>query len=208
MTTCGIDIGLENMAIAFLDEDNQITIYKGVVNGKESYMNRYRENEEPIQLKLEMCVDIPRDICQFLALIPEFMNTERVFIELQVGMHSTAIIKLEGVIMGFLLGRYRSLQVDSCSSSKRTNFATKFISQYGQSSIQIVGSPPKTKHDTMYMIGHLYKDMYNHMLQYVKSSEWNIGKMDDVCDTIAYAHMARSEKGTISKVTSKAASSK
>lgn len=191
MNTCGIDIGNKNMALSFITENGEIITYKGEVNGKNSYLYRYVLDEEPKKLELQKCVDVPRDICMLLAMISEFKDTKRTFIELQVNMHNAGILKLEGVIIGFLIGRYNNMDVDSCSSAKRTNFASKFIKDKGASPITIVGSPPKTKHDTMHMVGHLYTDFYNFMLEFVKSDEAAIGKMDDVCDTIAYAYMAR-----------------
>lgn len=191
MSFCGIDIGNKNMALSFITEDNEVITYKGEVDGKNSFLYRYVQDEEPKKIDLVRCVDVPRDICMLLAIIPEFQETSKVYIELQVNMHNAGILKLEGVIIGFLIGRYTRMQVESCSSVKRTNFATKYINAKGESSIKIVGSPPKTKHNTMYMVGHLYLDFYNFMLQFVKCEEYCIGKMDDVCDTIAYAYMAK-----------------
>jgi hypothetical protein len=179
------------MALSFITIDNEAITYKGVVNGKKSFLHRYVQDEMPTTVELVKCVDVPHDICMLLAMIPEFKDTARVFVELQVNMHSAGILKLEGVIIGFLIGRYTRMNVESCSSIKRTSFATKFVTEKGQSPIRIVGSPPKTKHNTMYMVGHLYPGFYNYMLEFVKSDEFCIGKMDDVCDTLAYAYMAK-----------------
>lgn len=188
---CGVDIGNKNMALSFITEDDEVITYKGEVDGKNSFLVRYTQDEIPTKIEIQKCIDVPRDICQLLAMIPELSCTTRTFIELQVNMHNAGILKLEGVIIGFLIGRYPRMQVDSCSSVKRTSYASKFVAQRGQSEIRIVGSPPKTKHDTMYVVGHLFKPFYEFMLEFVKCDEFCIGKMDDVCDTIVYAYMAR-----------------
>jgi len=191
MSFCGIDIGNKNMALSFITDENEVITYKGVVDGKDSFLYRYVQDEEITKIELSKSVDVPHDICMLLALVPELRDTTRTYIELQVNMHNAGILKLEGVIIGFLIGRYTQMQVDSCSSRKRTCFATKYVTQHGKPSIKLIGSPPATKHDTMYMVGSLYPEFYDFMLQFMKSGEYDIGKMDDVCDTIAYAHMAR-----------------
>lgn len=188
---CGIDIGNKNMALSFITEDDEVITYKGVVDGKNSFLYRYVDGEVPTKIEIESCVDVPRDICRLLAMVVELPFTTRAFIELQVNMHNAGILKLEGVIIGFLIGRYPRMRVDSCSSVKRTNFAKAFVANKDLAGIRIVGSPPKTKHDTMYTAACLFRSFYEFMLTFVKCDEYCIEKMDDVCDTIVYAHMAR-----------------
>ena len=192
MAYCGIDIGKENMALSFIMPNEEVITYKGAVNGKKSYLIRYAQDEEPIELRLVRVIDTYRDICCLLSMVDELKHTTQTYIELQVCMHNSSILKLEGVILGFLLGRYTRMQIASCSSIKRTNFANAYVKKHNITGRHIVGNPPATKVNTMYMVGHLFPDFYDYLLQFVnRSSEWDLGKMDDACDTIAYAYMAR-----------------
>lgn len=194
MAYCGIDIGTENMCLSFITEDDQVVCYKGKNNNKACYLVRYAYEEEPTVLSVAVTSksDYYHNICYMLALVPEFKNTIRVFVELQVSMHHACILKIEGAIIGYLLGRYPSVQVESCSSQKRTSFAKKYVEVHGTPDVRLYGVVRNTKTETMYMAASLYPEFYSFITQFCdKSLQWYVDKMDDICDTIVYAHMAR-----------------
>lgn len=188
---CGIDIGRENLAISFIidqgDDEKRIVTYKGTTK----CLYRYEVGQEPQEFKLVKSIDTYRDTCYLLSMIDELKYTKRTFIELQVSIHNNAILKMEGIIIGFLMGRFRQMEVITCASQRRTRTADKFIAEHGMLPIRLVASPPKTKINTMHMVAHLYREHYDFLVSFIdKDNQYNLGKMDDACDTILYAYMA------------------
>lgn len=176
--SCGIDVGTKNLGICFVSSDRVIG-YRGELN------KIYRYEAEKLICVLEANGKTDHvNLIQILSMIPEFEKTFKVSIEKQMAQHNAEILRIDGIIYGFLTGRYPNIAVDYISPQKRKSEAEKILSLYPEA--QNVKLPKRTfreqKLPGMKITGYFYPEFY----QYIKD-EIDDNKLDDICDSLIFA---------------------
>lgn len=175
--TCGIDIGSVNFAVAFVSLDQKTALcYKGDLTMLVRYggASGYAMAEDSAKTDYER-------ICDILGQIPEFINTAAVVIELQVVMNRQSMSRLDGIVYGFLKGRYPSITVLYNAAGIRAKFISDSLVGVDTSKIEI----PKvaaTKVESLRYTAAKFPELWNAIKQKPK--------LDDFCDAVVYAGVA------------------
>ncbi len=179
MYCCGIDIGTKNLGISFVS-DKEIISYRGDPHE----MLRYEFDKNIIKIT-------SNDKCEYKSLItllntiPEFDNTYKIGIEKQIAFHNAEILRIDGIIYGYLSAKYPNI-VEYSSPKSRLNCCNKLLEEYPEG--QKVKIPKKSireqKIPSLKVIGYLYPDFYDFIFDKVDDE-----KLDDICDSAIYALM-------------------
>lgn len=185
--TCGVDIGTENLAISFLeityrDESPRIISYKGTLDR----VLRLEENTETDVIAHESTkkrgTQSHEAYANILSAIPEFGQTTCTVIEMQLAYNHSVMSRLDGITFGFLKGRFPTMDISLNAPTIRKKFISERV---GDESVHIPRGYPATKQQSMFYVGVKHPSYY----AFIQSSE-EIGKIDDICDSIVYASIA------------------
>jgi len=191
---CGIDIGVKNLAISFVEyvpdgkQKKLISSYKGNMD----QMHRFAEGMET------QSVPIPKTrgsshhdaYIKIFEMIPEFRDTISTVIEMQLAANKSDMSRLDGIAYGFLRGRFPSMEVHLNASTIRKKFTLEGISQSGVNPDEIIvrRGYPESKTLSFQFAGCVYPDHYKLLLESPEAD-----KLDDLCDSLVYASIALSK---------------
>lgn len=176
---CGIDIGTKNLGITFFSPD-EIISYRG----SPDHLKRYQMHFPVIDYKTTK-TDEMQGLISILRMIREFKKTKNVRIEKQVSFHNSEILRIEGVIFGFLSSICEN--VEYVSSGRRMSFM-KEVFQKNPLCEQTELLHVKTKKyreqkiPAMRIVNYFYPDFFAFILETVEDD-----KLDDICDSLIYA---------------------
>lgn len=186
---CGIDIGVKNLAISFVElcetgeARPRIISYKGTLDT----MLRFEEGGETQVLKLTGKKLSHHDsYITIFETMPEFEFTTTTVIEMQLAMGRSDMSRLDGVAYGFLRGRYPSMIVTLNGSTIRKKFITDAITGLDFSTVSIPRGYPETKRLSLLFVGCKFSQYY----EFIQSLVSDLDKIDDVCDSVVYASIA------------------
>jgi hypothetical protein len=190
---CGIDIGVKNLAISFVEyipigtkREPLVASYKGTME----LMRRFVEGMEVESLSLAGGRGLNHDsYIEIFEAIPEFANTISTVIEMQVVMNKSDMSRLDGVAYGFLRGRFPSMDVNLNGSTIRKKFTTEGIAQSAVNPDEVIipRGYPTSKHQSFLFVGCTFPSHYIFL-----QSLQELDKLDDVCDSLVYASIALS----------------
>lgn len=183
--SCGIDIGTSNFGICFVSS-GEVIGYRGSLEK----FTRYQVSKENFQITAETQKKSDEIFSEYaiftelLGLIPEFEKTFRVGIEKQVAFHNAEILRIDGIVFGFLSGRYPNIKVEYISPQTRMSESKKIMSEYPE--CENVKIPKKSfreqKIPGMKITGFFEPVFYKLLMEEVEDS-----KIDDLCDSFLYA---------------------
>lgn len=182
MYACGIDVGTQNMAISFLSDKEDIITYLGSL----LEMTRYELDKE-IQIVKSEAKKSDTDykaMIMILNKIPEFAYTSSVVIELQMSVNCAKMSRIDGIVFGFLCGKFPSMVVNLSSPVVRKKFITERITGTDMSELALKKSIKETKILSFQFVYAKFRKYYDYMQSV-------IGKLDDMCDSVVYASIAR-----------------
>jgi len=182
--TCGIDIGVKNLAISFVPtlSGKSIISYKGPIE----CLLRFEEDEDIKEFRMNgKSASHHECYTMLLEVIPEFKDTISTVIELQLAMNKSDMSRLDGVAYGFLKGRYPNMTVNLNASTIRNKFITDSIGSADTSEISLPRGYPTSKTQSFLFVGHKFPMHYAYIQQISE-----IDKIDDICDSVVYACLA------------------
>lgn len=180
---CGIDIGIENLAISFVelrDGDHvRVIAYKGTLR----QVLRFEQGQEVSVINVPTGLQPHIAYLTLLESLPEFCHTVSTVIEMQLASNQSVMSRLDGIAFGFLRGRFPSMSVSLNAPGIRKNFITERIDD--GSTVTIPKGYPATKYPSMVYVGTKYPEFYEYIMTHSQLS-----KIDDICDSIVYASIA------------------
>lgn len=173
---CGIDIGTENFGICFLSKE-EIVCYRG----SPYLMKRYQVGVPVIDYSTNL-KNIYDSLVEILESIKEFSSTISVKIEKQVAFHSSEVLRLDGIVFGFLKSKCPS--VEYVSPNKRMSFMKEIMEKNpGCSETQVQKKKYReAKIPGMKITKFFFGEFYDFVEENVED-----GKLDDICDSLIYA---------------------
>jgi hypothetical protein len=185
--TCGVDIGTENLAISFIEVSwrsapPRIISYKGSL----SKVLRFERDVETTVISQSGKAGPSEDYVGILCAIPEFSQTVQAVIEMQLAFNHSAMSRLDGVAYGFLRGRFPSMVVSLNAATIRKKFIAEQLGNEDISNYMIPRGYPATKVPSIFFVAVRNPPHYEYIL-----SNREIDKIDDICDSIVYASIAR-----------------
>lgn len=176
--SCGIDLGTENLGICFFS-DEEIIGYRG----SPFLLKRYQVGVEIIDY-VAKSTDIYDAVIEVLDMIFEFENTREVRIEKQLPKHNADMIRIDGIIFGYLKSKCKN--VEYISPNTRMSFMDSLMGRNPES--QVEGLPVKKYKDSkipgMKITKYFYPEYFNFIAKHAEE-----GKLDDLCDSLIYAIM-------------------
>jgi hypothetical protein len=191
--TCGIDIGTKNLCISFVPIGEPgiptaVTSYKGSLES----VSRYETDEQGVEVirlsKRDAAVSHEAYI-KILKAIPEFSNTLSTVIEEQLSFNKSNMSRLDGVTYGFLRGSFPQMGVYLHGSTIRQKFITDALAQQDISRVVIPKGYPESKELSFYYVGCLFQEHYEYIHLFTELRD----KLDDICDSVVYAGVARTK---------------
>ena len=168
---------------------NKIIGYRGEI----SSLKRYETGKQTLIIKPQQknpCEislgDDYSDLVNILEQIPEFANTFNVSIEKQVPFHNAEILRIDGIIFGFLSGKYPKANVRYITPQARLSESSAIIKNFPE--IEEIKTPKgytgkkDTKIPGLKIVRFFYPEFYEHI-----STEMEDDKLDDICDSLVYA---------------------
>jgi hypothetical protein len=180
--SCGIDVGEKNMAISFVDkvpESLNVVCYKG----SPELMCRYEiaTGEEPEMISADRSNDKYLAFASLLDKIREFNYTETLIIEMQLSQNKSNMTRLEGILFGYIVGRYPNIRVCLSGSTIRNKFLRDKLNGYNVEEIDIP-RVAQTKKASLQYVYLYYADIWEYLI--------GKDKIDDICDSVVYADIA------------------
>lgn len=182
--SCGIDIGTVNFGICFVSS-SEIIGYMGTLQK----FTRYQVTKEKLEIVPEFSEKIDEIssnysiFIELLSSIPEFEKTFRVVVEKQISQHNAEILRLDGIVYGYLSGRYPNMRVEYMSPQMRISESNKIILAHPEcEDTKIPKTFRKQKIFSMKILGYLDPNFYNLLIQEIEDL-----KIDDLCDSFLYA---------------------
>lgn len=181
--SCGIDIGTKNLGFCFVSL-NTVIGYRGTSEkmlryetGKEILEISAPENENEIFSEYKQLITI-------LNLIPEFEKTFRIAIEKQISHHNAEILRMDGIIFGFLSGKFPDINIEYFAPQKRISESEKIILTFPDSDIFTppIKSIREQKIPSLKITSYFFPDFYSFILENIDDK-----KLDDLCDSLVYA---------------------
>jgi hypothetical protein len=205
--TCGVDIGLVNMCVAFVSNKGRIAVYHGPcirkpgADGHEAVMNVYRYPAES-ELGAEQISAYKKgtkvkDMNNYHGVLNLFQGMKElgrtISASVEFQMNCQTMARLDGIIFGFFNGK--GIRADYRNGSDRKRSATDLLVGLDVSSVvlpNLKARAGKSKEEDVkapsyLFVGSKHPEFYNMV---INSS---IGKFDDICDSIVYAHLAKNQ---------------
>ena len=187
--TCGIDIGTKNLCISFISAGElRVISYKGSLSSVFRYETG-QESNEIIALSKRDTVHSHEAYVKILKVIPEFRDTTSTVIEEQLSMNKSNMARLDGVTYGFLRGMFPQMGVYLHGSGIRQKFITEALSNEDVSKVVVPRGYPGSKELSFYYVGCLFQQHYEYIHLFVELRD----KLDDICDSVVYAGVARTK---------------
>lgn len=175
---CGIDIGTKNLGICFFSS-KEIIGYRGSL----FHLIRYQLDTPLIDYKSKS-ENMYESLIELLEMIHEFEHTIAIKIEKQVPFHNSEVLRIDGIIYGFLKSVCKS--VDYVDSKRRMSFMKGICTIDPDCDKTVL--PNKTyrpqKIPGMKITKYFYPDFFELLEKNVED-----GKLDDICDSLIYAIM-------------------
>jgi len=180
--SCGIDIGTKNLAMCFFSGQRMIG-YRGDI----SYLNRY-ELDKPVQ---KICGDLQEEnisskyqcLISLLRKIPEFDNCFLINIEKQLPLHNAEMLRIDGIIFGYLSTLSSCTKVQYISSQTRSNYSENILKKFEDCKKTIIKKKPSKEQKIagIQITGYFFPEFYEKLVETVEDE-----KLDDICDCVIY----------------------
>lgn len=214
--TCGVDVGTINMCVTFVSNHGKIVIYHGAVTrrtGPKGHEAKMMVLRYPIvEGSMEECpliagtiqaypngtlVKHMDDYHGFLNLLGQMKELERtvsVVIESQVSMNGMLMPRLDGIIFGWMSAK--RIHTEYIGAKGRGGFAAKAMENVDLSNMplpKLKARGGKTKDEDVKIpsyqfVCHHHPEFYKTILGFEGGI---IPKLDDICDSVLYAHIAK-----------------
>jgi len=188
---CGIDIGVKNLAISFVEyvpdsvKERFVVSYKGTLEVMQRFVKGLETETFVVPGGKKMSHH--EAYVNIFEMIPQFAQTVSTVIEIQLAAGRSDMSRLDGVAYGFLRGRFPSMDVHLNGSTIRKKFTAERITQSGVNPDEVIvpRGYPETKHQSFLFVGCVFPSYYAFLLSLA-----GLDKLDDLCDSIVYASIA------------------
>jgi hypothetical protein len=194
--SCGVDIGEINLAIAFVSPDGRVINYRGAITHAKAtsthpdispHLTRYEIGVEPSTVVPPKRLPEHACLVQFLQSIVEFNHTKYSAIEMQLASNTAAMSRYDGIIYGWLIGRFPNMLTTLNGSTCRKRAVEGFFTKAGLDINGVVIPAVIKKNESKINSYKFVKTFHPESWEYFQLMQL---KMDDVCDTLVYAAIA------------------
>lgn len=182
---CGIDIGSNNLAFAFVEQTtNALIVYTGELED----LTRYELNKNPTTHVFAYKKTWPKGdkLIALIDSLPEMQTTVGFIVEFQ--MANQTFSHIAGIIFGYLRGK--GIPGSLMGGQTRKRYASSTTEDDSMSQVDVKAlTGRKVPENKVASIAYV-NNMYPAFLAYVVI---HTRKIDDICDSIVYATMSRDD---------------